>query len=279
MSVVNVYKLIGLNVAINYQFNLFYKKNIDNYKTDEEPTHFINTFLYIPKIDLPIVKQTRKKRFYEDDQFDYVSFVDDKNNILNIIKRKKDFKQYDIYINPTQENLAGLEYTIHQMVFMEMALNHGFIPIHSSAFNYKDKAVLITAPSGVGKSTLSNRMHKLYNLDIINDDKPLLRLENDNIYVYSSPFSGKEAKNINTILPLGLIVFLKRGENKLKFIHEKEAINELVKNVFRPNENDLWDLFIDIANRTINEEKIIQFEASNSDEAAQTLYTYLKEKL
>lgn len=271
--------MIGLTIAINYQFDTFYQKNLENYQSNENPTHFITTHLYIPTLNLPIIKQTLKKRFYTDDDHDYVLFVDNQETPLNLIKRRKDFKSYDIFMNPTQENLAGLEYTIHQMVFMEMAINHGFIPIHSSAFSYQGQAILITAPSGVGKSTLTRRMHRLYDVDIINDDKPLLRVENNQVLVYSSPFSGKEAKNINTVLPLGLIIFLNRGSDQFKYIHEKEAINELVKNIFRPNEEALWDLFIDIANRTIQDEKVIKFEASNTDEAAKTLYTYLKERL
>ncbi len=273
----NVYNIIGINILIDNKFDDFYKDNLEKYKIDAEPTHFIYTHLNIPKLNLPVIKQTKKKRFYEDEDYDYVLFVDDNLVPLNLIKRKKDFKKYEIYLNKDQENIAGIEYTIHQMLFLEMALNCGFLPIHASAFEYKNKAILITAPSGVGKSTLGSRMYNLYNLPIINDDKPLLRVENDEILVYSSPFSGKESKNINTVIPLGLIVFLERGNNKVKYITAKEAINEISRNIFRPNELELWDIFVDIANRTIKDNMLIKYEASNSDEAAEVLYKYLKE--
>lgn len=269
--------MIGINLLIDNKFDNFYKNNLEQYKTDEEPTHFIYTHLSIPKLELPVIKQTKKKRFYEDKDYEYVLFVDDNETPLNLIKRKKDFKKYEIYLNKDQKNIAGIEYTIHQMVFLEMALNCGFLPIHASAFEYHRKAVLITAPSGVGKSTLGRRMYDLYNLPIINDDKPLLRVENEEILVYSSPFSGKESKNINTVLPLGLIVFLERGSNKVKHIGAKEAINEISRNIFRPNELELWDIFVDIANRTIKDNMLIKYEASNTDEAAEVLYKYLKE--
>lgn len=274
-----VYQMIGLNILIDYQFDRFYDANLDNYITDESPTHFIYTHLEIPKINLPLVKQTLKKRFYEDAQHDYVLFVDEFDTPLNLIKRRKDFKRYDIYLNKQQPHLDGIEYTIHQMVFLEMALHHGFISIHASAFEFRKKAILISAPSGVGKSTLSSRMNRLYDLAIINDDKPLLRVENNEILVYSSPFSGKEAKNLNKVLPLGMIIFLSHGNNTFHFISEKEAINEIVRNIFRPNESSLWDLFTDIASRTIKDEQLIRYQASNEDEAAHILYTYLKERL
>lgn len=272
-----VYNIIGINLLLDNKFDDFYKDNLEKYRVDEKPTHFIYTHLDIPKLDLPVIKKTKKKRFYEDEDYDYVLFVSDDEVPLNLIKRKKDFKRYEIYLNKDQENIAGIEYTIHQMLFMEMALNCGFIPIHASAFEYKNKAILITAPSGVGKSTLGSRMYNLYNLPIINDDKPLLRVENDCVLVYSSPFSGKESKNINTVLPLGLIVFLERGNNKIKYITAKEAINEISRNIFRPNELELWDIFVDIANRTIKDNMLIKYEASNTDEAAEVLYKYLKE--
>ena len=79
---------------------------------------------------------------------------------------------------------------------MEMALNCGFIPIHASAFEYKNKAILITAPSGVGKSTLGSRMYNLYNLPIINDDKPLLRVENDCVWFILLRFPEKNQKTL-----------------------------------------------------------------------------------
>lgn len=269
--------MIGINLLIDNKFDNFYKNSLEKYETLEEPTHFIYTHLSIPEVNLPVTKQTKKKRFYEDKDYDYVLFIDDNEVPLNLIKRKKDFTKYEIYLNKEQKSIAGIEYTIHQMVFLEMALNRGFIPIHASAFEYRRKAVLITAPSGVGKSTLGRRMYNLYNLPIINDDKPLLRVENDQVLVYSSPFSGKESININTVLPLGLIVFLERGNNKIKHLTAKEAINEISKNIFRPNELELWDIFADIANRTIKDNMLIKYEASNTDEAAEVLYQYLKE--
>lgn len=271
-----VYHLIDIVIKIDYQFDTYYANNLYRYASTEEPTHFIVTHLEIPKLTLPLKKKTLKKRFFEDDLYEYVLFVDDDEVSLNLIKRRKDFKEYHIYLNKDQQNLEGIEYTIHQMVFMEMALNRGFLPIHASAFTYKNKAILISAPSGTGKSTLSKRMQTLFDFPIINDDKPLLRLEQNTIYVYSSPFSGKEALNENIKLPLGLIVFLEHGKNTFRAISKKEAINEILKNVFRPKEDSLWNVALDIASRLIIEEKIIAYKASNDNEAAEGLLTHLK---
>lgn len=61
--------------------------------------------------------------------------------------------------------------------------------VHSSAIKYNDKCYLFSADSGVGKSTHTSLWHKVYGdkVQIINDDKPIIRLENNKLIVYGSP--------------------------------------------------------------------------------------------
>ena len=75
-------------------------------------------------------------------------------------------------------------------------------------------AYLFSANSGTGKSThtglwLEHFKDKAY---IINDDKPVLKKENDSWYVYGTPWSGKYDINANKKELLGGIVFLERSK-------------------------------------------------------------------
>ena len=86
--------------------------------------------------------------------------------------------------------------------------------LHASAVVVDGDAYLFSAPCGTGKSThaslwLKYLKHK--NPYILNDDKPAIRIVNDNIYVYGTPFSGKTDKNKNEKANLKGIAFLEQS--------------------------------------------------------------------
>lgn len=68
----------------------------------------------------------------------------------------------------------------------------GRIVFHAVSFIWKDLAWLITAPSGTGKST-HYCLWKLLcpdEIQIINGDKPIVYIENDEAFVTFSPWTG-----------------------------------------------------------------------------------------
>lgn len=88
---------------------------------------------------------------------------------------------------------------------------------HAVAFLYKNKAYLITAQSGIGKSTQLRNWMKLYGDEtkIINGDKPIIeKTEQNEIFVHPSPWKGKEGWGDDTLppSPLGGIVFLSQAK-------------------------------------------------------------------
>ena len=73
-----------------------------------------------------------------------------------------------------------------------MTLPYGTIAVHSSCIVYRDRAVLFLGESGTGKSTHTRlwREH-VEGAFLLNDDSPVLRVEDDVVRVYGSPWSGK----------------------------------------------------------------------------------------
>lgn len=66
------------------------------------------------------------------------------------------------------------------------------LAIHSSCIIYKDKAVLFLGESGTGKSTHTRlwREH-IPGAVLLNDDSPMIRVEDGKVWAYGSPWSGK----------------------------------------------------------------------------------------
>ncbi len=87
--------------------------------------------------------------------------------------------------------------------------------------------LFFSADSGVGKSTHTALWHKVYGdkVQIINDDKPIIRLENNELIVYGSPFAGGTMKFQNDSAVLGAIVFLEEAKIILlkNYPHKKQC--------------------------------------------------------
>ena len=99
--------------------------------------------------------------------------------------------------------------------FCKSIIKYNAMLIHSSAIEYKGKAYLFSADSGVGKSTHTALWRKAFGNEVkmINDDKPVVRMIDGKAIVYGTPFDGGSGIANNISVPLGAVVFIERGEN------------------------------------------------------------------
>ena len=127
------------------------------------------------------------------------------------------------------------------------------IGFHASVFEYKGKAVLITAPSGTGKSTHSRLWLKRFGdqVTVINADKPFIAFKEDKaMYAYGSPWCGKEWRQTNTCAPLvAIVVIHQASENTLVPLDKSDAYSKLIKQAYIPKEFLLLLKATDLVNR------------------------------
>ena len=73
-----------------------------------------------------------------------------------------------------------LESLVFYRKFCEQAVYHDILLFHCSAVSVDGQAYLFTAPSGTGKSTHTALWREVFGerAVMVNDDKPLLRIEN-----------------------------------------------------------------------------------------------------
>lgn len=115
-------------------------------------------------------------------------------------------------------------------------LKYNAIMIHSSAIKYNGKCYLFSADSGVGKSTHTALWQEVYGdkVQIINDDKPIIRIKNNKLIVYGSPFAGGTMKFQNDSADLEAIVFLERSKNNsIEELSPQSAMRYLFKESVR----------------------------------------------
>ncbi len=203
-----------------------------------------------------------------------------------------DFDGYNINVNIPDEEYAILkeetpylsdedvEYIYTGAAFYEALLHFNGFMLHSSGVVVDDYAYLFSADPGTGKSTHTGLWVKYFGEDkakIINDDKPAIRMIDDKLYVYGTPWSGKTDQNINMRVPLGAIVFLERSdENWVKKIEPAEAIPLILQQTIRPQEQEIMIKLLDMLDVVLRRVNLYRLGCNMSREAVEVSYNNIK---
>ena len=118
---------------------------------------------------------------------------------------------------------------------------YGGMVFHGAAVKYGKKAYIFTAPSGTGKSTHINLWRRFLGerVGIINGDKPIIRISEEEITVWGTPYAGKEKWQKNTSAPLGGICVLSQGtDNTVSELPRDERFMKLYMQTYRPKEKE-----------------------------------------
>lgn len=123
----------------------------------------------------------------------------------------------------------------------EKMLEYDTFLMHCSAVAVHGKAYLFTAPSGTGKSTHTRLWREHFGTDavMVNDDKPLIQVRKDSIYVCGTPWSGKHYLDTNIKVPIQGICVLRQGkENLIQRIGPADSYAELYRQAYRPKDRE-----------------------------------------
>lgn len=121
----------------------------------------------------------------------------------------------------------------------EKMIGYDTFLFHGSAVSVDGKAYLFTAKSGTGKSTHTKlwRRHFGNRAVMVNDDKPLIKISGDKVYVFGTPYNGKHRLGSNICVPLRSVALLGRSnENHIEEITAVQAYPLLLQQVYRPSD-------------------------------------------
>lgn len=186
----------------------------------------------------------------------------------------------DFILKKQQENphlsFESCEYIWSCFDFCRRLIDFDGFMIHASAVVYENKAYVFSAPSGTGKSTHTALWQKVFGEDktyIINDDKPAIRVQGEEILVCGTPWSGKTDKNKNEEVPLGGICFLERGENnEIEELSPKTAIYKILNQTLRPFGKENMIKLLDLINRVLLNSKVYEMKCNMDEDAAIVAY-------
>ena len=146
--------------------------------------------------------------------------------------------------------------------------------IHGVLMSCENTGVLLCAESGTGKSTHAALWLRLLGgrCEIINGDKPLVRIIDGEAYAYGTPWCGKEGINKNARVPLKNICFIERAkENSAIPVEKSEILKNLIPSIHMPSGAGVINV-LDAIDKTARGAKFYRILCNMDISAAETAY-------
>lgn len=146
--------------------------------------------------------------------------------------------------------------------------------VHSSTIVHQGRAVLFLGESGTGKSTHTRLwMKSIPDAHLLNDDSPVLAVENGEVVVYGSPWSGKTHCYHQLRFPLAGAVRLSQAPyNSIRRLNIVEAFSALHPS-FPPalaQDDRFQDMLVDTLSEVLSLVPVFHLECLPDEDAAWT---------
>lgn len=160
-------------------------------------------------------------------------------------------------------------------VCMEILKNYDGFFFHCSSLEIDGKGFLFTAPSGTGKSTHTRLWREYFGdkVTMINDDKPIIKRENGEFFIYGTPWQGKDNIGNNVRVPISAICVLRQGkENKIEKITPIKALALLMDQTERPKDKKSMENLLSLLDGLLSKTPVYIMDCTISQEAVIIAY-------
>lgn len=193
-----------------------------------------------------------------------------KNQIIYSISI--DWKEIEILYDKTRSE-GTLAFNYLGNIFAYSILNYGGIMLHGVIMEHKGKGIIISASSGIGKTTHARMWRDYKDALILNGDRALCRKRDGKWYAYGSPWCGSSGEYINRKVPIAAIVLLERGEiNEVEKISPFEGALGLIPRAFAPTwEENLMCKALDTIDDIVKDIPVLKLKCRPDLEAVEVL--------
>ena len=143
---------------------------------------------------------------------------------------------------------------------------------HAATFRCRDKGIALVATSGTGKSSHMQNWIKLYSdeVEIINGDKPIIRMKDGLPFAYGTPWCGKENLSKNDSVKLTDICFIVRGkENKITRLTDENIASRLLNQVVIPKGSNNIIKTLDLINQMLKNCRVWEIKCTTDVSSAE----------
>lgn len=260
----------GITIKCNFLFEDEFK-SLGKYQTNLTPNFFLYSSFDEPVFNsMNLIEETDYYLLYETEEGRY-QIQRDNNLVVGSIL----YKDKEVYLYIKRKDFV-VEYLLSQYAFVYWIKEYSnSLFIHSSSLNYNGNGILLCAKSGTGKST-HRKLWEANGAICINDDKNVISLIDDELYIMPNPWSGKHFCDNNVSVKLKAVVFIYQNSNNIiNKINLKEALMLLLQQIQLPSKKckDNWNKIVD----KLLASCIIKYGCNMENEAFEVLSKYLKE--
>ena len=232
----------GITICCNLLHEAEFK-SLSRYKTDKKCEFFLNS-----EVGTPIFSKMER-----DFETEYFEIYKTENGMYQLQRYGDNIIGGILYQNKTItcylfNDTYQTEYLLTQYAFVYWIRHYTkSLFIHSSSIMVNDRGFLLCAKSGTGKST-HRRLWEQNGAICINDDKNVISLIDDKLYIMPNPWSGKHYVDNNFKTELKALVFLYQNkENVVERLDEVVAMKLLLGQIQLPSKEskDNWSDIVD----------------------------------
>ena len=198
-----------------------------------------------------------------------IDFEREKSAWEHIIEGQNPVNYSDSYL----EELA-----VYRKIALKM-LDYDTFLFHGSVVAVDGEAYLFTAKSGTGKSTHTRLWRELFGdrAVMVNDDKPLIKVTNESVTVFGTPYNGKHRLGNNISAPLKAVCIIERAEkNSVCSVTKQEAYPMLLQQAYRPNDTEKLLKTLKLIDLMVNNLKLYKLGCNMDISAAEVAYNGMK---
>ncbi|MGN1032751.1 MAG: hypothetical protein ACI4PU_04755 [Intestinibacter sp.] len=158
-------------------------------------------------------------------------------------------------------------------IFPYFALSKNAVIFHGVLMEYKGMGIIVSAPSGTGKTTHARMWRDKKNALIINGDKCLCVKDCGNWIGYGMPWCGTSGEYINRSVSIRAVVILEQSEaNSIERLSVLDGFKRGIENVLFPTwESSLNVKAIDLLNDVVSSVPVYNLKCRPDLESVEVL--------
>ena len=196
---------------------------------------------------------------------------DTKGNDCCLLQCNKDFSDCHCALNGNYNmRCFGLNNAL-MLIFAFAGCQKDTLLIHASLVRQNGYGYAFIAKSGTGKSTqVSLWLRHIPGCDLMNDDNPIVRVINGEVFIYGGPWSGKTPCYRNVKAKLGAVTRIDRAtENSIEKMSPIEAFASFLPSCSSMKwDNDIFNKICDTVTKVVETTSIYTLHCLPNTEAA-----------
>ena len=195
-------------------------------------------------------------------------------------ERKKAAEERELEgLEPYEYPDAYLETLALYRKIAEELVEYNVVLFHGSTLSLDGAGYAFTAKSGTGKSTHTRLWREVFGdrVRMINDDKPLLKIDDGGVTVYGTPWRGKHGIGENASAPLRSICLIERSaDNRIKLLSRTDAMMCILPQIYRIKSPQKMKKILALADKLVSKVSVYRLGCNMDPSAATVAYEGMK---